>query len=468
MRILRSGCAEAIQNASVAEPKWSSQRVTQLISYHPEPNHPQLPVSRSMSAKSRKKQLSITMFLSTPTPTNSRKKDDSMPMTRKRRRELEAGAGKDSTSADPAEVETPTHAGKRAKRSPKVTPKPTPGGKGKARFQQRDADSDEEGKQAGPSKPPTHRAVRAARKAGNLLTPESEGILRDEPQEDSAVSSLKTPLAELRLGARRTSIESPLPRNARRDLRSSNVGLPTPIPSSRSISRSKANNPSKVLVRTTPEPPEPEPIIISSSPLTDLPDVPSSPPRHKTPVQDSSPIFKVPALPLHTPNRKRVENRLPDSSPPRHSAMVVGSDEGLVPTSQSQDLRPFFVSPPRPGGTALLKDTTPKSLRHSQGYTKQPPHPLPSVLATIQARGHTGTQDSDIVATSQMEETELRIPHSAQVGPSRALAFSSPSDKRDKFAPGHREPPSSERTGVLRTPTKITNLPRDGKVHITR
>lgn len=393
-----------------------------------------------------------------------------MPMTRKRRRELEAEAGKDSTS-DPAEVETPTHAGKRAKRSPKVTPKPAPGGKGKARFQQRDADSDEEGEKAGPSKPPMHRAVKAARKSGRLLTPESEGILRDEHLEDGAVSSLKTPLAELKLGARRASIESPLPRNTRRDLRSSNVGLPTPIPSSRGVSRSKANNPSKVLVSTTPEPPEPEPIIISSSPLsplTDLPDVPSSPPRPKAPVQDSSPIFKVPALPLHTPHRKRVENRLPNASSPRHSAMAVESDEGLVPTSQSQDLKPFIISPPRPGGTVLLKDTTPKSLRQSQGYIKQPPQPLPSVLATIQAMGHTGTQESDVVATSQMEETELRIPRSAQVGPSRALAFSSPSDKRDKFAPGYREPPSSERSGVLRTPTKITNLPRGGKVHITR
>lgn len=446
--------------------------MTQLISYHAEPNHLQLPVPESMSTKSRKRQLSITMFLTTPTPTDSRKKGDNMPMTRKRRRELEAGAGKDlgSTNTNPAEVETPTHAGKRAKRSPRVTPKPTPEGKGKTRFQQRDGtDSDEEGKRAGPSKPPTHRAVRVARKTRNLLTPESEGMLRNESPEDSAVSSLKTPLAELKLGARRASIESPLPRNTRRDLRSSNAGLPTPIPSSRGASRSKANNPSKVLVRTTPEPPEPEPIIISSSPLsplTDLPDVPSSPPRPKAPVQDSSPIFKVPALPLHTPHRKRVENRLPDPGPSRHPPMAADSDEGLVPTSQSQDLRPFFVSPPRPGGTAL-KDTTPKPLRQSQGYTKQSIQPLPSVLAAIQARGHTGSQDSDVVVTSQMEETELRIPRSPRFGPSRALAFSS-LDKRDKFAPGQREPPSSERTGVLRTPTKITNLPRDGKVHITR
>lgn len=392
-------------------------------------------------------------------------------MTRKRRRELEAEAGKDSSGADSAEVDTPVHAGKRPKRSPKVTPKPTPGGKGKARFQQRDSDSGEEGKQASPSKPPTHRAVRAARKAGNLLTPESEGLLRGEPPEDSAVSSLKTPLAELKLGARRGSMESILPRNTRRNLRSSNVGLPTPIPSSRSVSKARANNPSKVSARATPEPPEPEPIILSSSPLsplTDLPDLPSSPRRPQAPIQDSSPIFKVPALPLHTPRRKRVENRLPDSSPTRHSAMAVDSDEGLVPTSQSQDLKPFLISPPRPGGTTLLKDTTPKSLRHSQGYVKQPPQPLPSVLATIQAKVHTGTQESDVVATSQMEETELRIPRSAQVGPSRALAFSSPSDKRDKLAPTHREPPSSERTGVFRTPTKITNLPRDGKVHVMR
>jgi len=417
-----------------------------------------------MSTKPRNKQLSITMFFSTPTPTNSRKKDGNTPMTRKRRRDLEAEAGKDSTDgADSAQVETPAHAGKRPKRSSKLTPKPTPREKGKTRFQQRDADSEEERRQAGPSEPPTHRAVRATRKAGNLLTPESEGMLRSEHPEDSAVSSLKTPLAELRLGARRTSMESLPPQNTRRNLRSSNAGLPTPTPT---VSKSRTKNPSKVSARTAPEPAEHEPIILSSSPLsplTDLPDLPSPPRRSPAPVQDSSPIFKVPALPLHTPRRKRVENRPPDSS-----AMVVDSDEALVPTSQSQDLKPFFVSPPRPGGTALLRDTTPKSLRHSQGYIKQPPQPLPSVLAAIQARTPTGTQESDIVPTSQIEETELRIPRSAQVGVSRALAFTSPSDKRDKPTPTHREPPPSERTGVLRTPTKITNLPRDGKVHVMR
>jgi hypothetical protein len=445
-------------------------RVTRLISYRAESNH--FKPQPSMAPKPRTRQLSITMFLSTPTPTNPRKKGGKTPMTRKRRRELEAelGAGNDSTGADSAEEDTPIHAGKRPKRSPNVTPKQTPGGKGKARLHQRDAGSDEEGRRSGPSKPPTHRAVRAARKAGNLLTPESEGALKDDPPEDNAVSSLKNPLAELKLASRQNSMESPPPRNTRRDLRSSDVGLPTPIPSSRSVSKSKANNPSKVLVKTTPEPPDPDPIIISSSPLsplTDLPDQPdSSPPRPQAPARNSSPIFKVPALPLHTPRSKRVENRPP--SPPRYPAMAVDSDEGLVPTSQSQDLRPFFVSPPRPGGTSVLKDTTPKSLRHSQGYIKQPAQPLPSVLATIQARGYAGTQETDIVPTSQLEEAELRIPRSVQAGPSRALTFSSPSGKRDKAVSSHHELPSSERTGVLRTPTKITGLPRDGKTHVTR
>ena len=453
------GCARG-ENASVAETQMeevAGRRVTRLISYRAGPNH-STPRPARMSTKSRHKQLSIEMFLRTPTPTNTRKTNGTPPLTRKRRRELQAEAGRDSDAAadDSGQVETPIPASKRTKRPSKVTQKPTPGGKGKARFQQRDADSGEEGNRAGPSKPPTHRAVRAARKAGNLLTPESEGIF-DEPPEDSGVASLKAPLTELKLGARRTSTESPLPRNVRRDLRSSNVGLPTPIPT---ISKPKANNPLKVLVRATPEHPEPEPISLSSSPLTDLPDLPSSPPRPQALVQSSSPVFKIPALPLHTPHRKRVENRLSGSSP-QHSAVAVDSDEGLVPTSQSQDLKPFFVSPPRPGGTALLTDTTPKSLRHSQVYTRQPPQPLPSVLAAIQARGHAGTQESDVIATSQMEETELRIPRAARVGPSKDPNFNSPSDT-------HREPPSSERNGVLRTPTKISNLPRDGKVHIMR
>jgi hypothetical protein len=108
--------------------------------------------------------------------------------------------------------------------------------------------------------------------------------------------------------------------------------------------------------------------------------------------------------------------------------MAVDSDEWLVPTSQSQDLKPFFVSPPRPGGTVLLKDTTPKPLRQSQGYMNQPSQPLPSILATIQTSSHTGTQETDAVVTSQIEEAELWLPHSVQAGPSRALAFSSPSN----------------------------------------
>ena len=378
-------------------------------------------------------------------------------------------AGKDPTTPDSAGVETPVPAGKRAKRSSKPTPKPTPGAKGKTRFQQIDVDSDEEGKRAGPSKPPTHRAVRATRKAGNLLTPESEGIFKEvAPPEDCAVSSLKTPLADLKLGARRTSTESPLPRSTRRDLRSSNIGLPTPIPSSRGASKSKVDNPSKVSARKSPEPSESEPIDVSSSPLSPLTDLPELPSPRRPPAQDSSPIFKIPALPLHTPRRKRVENRLRDTSPPRHSTTAMCSDEGVVPTSQSQDLRPFLVSPPRPGGTALLKDTTPKSLRRSQGYTKHPPQPLPSVLAAIQARGHAGTQESDVVATSQMEEAELRIPRSARAEPPRALVSGSPSDRAGKLAANHREPPSSQGNGILRTPTKITNLPHDGKVHKMR
>ena len=147
--------------------------------------------------------------------------------------------------------------------------------------------------------------------------------------------------------------------------------------------------------------------------------------------------------------------------------MAVDPDEWLVPTSQSQDLRPFVVSPPRPGGSALFKDTTPKALRQSQGYIPQPVQPLPSILATIQARGHVGTQETDIVPTSQMEEAELRIPDSIRAEASQSLAFSSP-DRCDNVARHHREPPSSECTSIFRTPTKITGLPPDGKIRVTR
>jgi hypothetical protein len=42
--------------------------------------------------------------------------------------------------------------------------------------------------------------------------------------------------------------------------------------------------------------------------------------------------------------------------PQRDSAMVVDLDESLVPMSQSQVLKSFFVPPPHPGGAALRKD----------------------------------------------------------------------------------------------------------------
>ena len=72
------------------------------------------------------------------------------------------------------------------------------------------------------------------------------------------------------------------------------------------------------------------------------------------------------------------------------------------------------------------------------------------------------------MATSQMEETELRIPRSTRVEPPRALVSGSLSDGTDRLVPSHREPPLSEGNGVLRTPTKITNLPNDRRVHIMR
>jgi hypothetical protein len=135
-----------------------------------------------------------------------------------------------------------------------------------------------------------------------------------------------------------------------------------------------------------------------------------------------------PGGPTESPLPRNTRRGLRSSVPPRDSAMAVDSDEWLVPTSQSQDLKPFFISPPRPGGTVLLKDTTPKPLRQSQGYMNQPSQPLPSILATIQTSSHTITRETDAVVTSQIDEAELRLPHSVQAGPSRAPAFSSPSN----------------------------------------
>ena len=262
-----------------------------------------------------------------------------------------------SAGTGSAEMDTLTHAGKWPKQSSKVKSKRTPGGKGKVQPHQRNATrSDEDGEQAGPSKPPTR----------------------------------------------------------------------------------------------------PEPIAISSSPLsllTDFPNSSNSPPP-QTSAQKPSPIFEVHTLPC-TPCRQRVENRQPDINPSRNSVLATDSDEWLVPTSQSQDLRPFLISPPHTGGSARFKDTTPKLLRQSQGYNPQPVQPLRSVVATIQARGHVGTQETDIVPSSQMEEAELQIPDSVRAGASRSLAFGS-SDRHDYVAQH-----CHERAGVLRTPTKITGLPRD-------
>src|ERR1700753_250990 len=81
-----------------------------------------------------------------------------MLMTRKRRRELEAEAGvaNDSAGTGSAEMDTLTRAGKRPKPSSKVESTRTPGVEGKVQPHQRNATrSDEDGEQAGPSKPPT-------------------------------------------------------------------------------------------------------------------------------------------------------------------------------------------------------------------------------------------------------------------------------------------------------------------------
>jgi len=64
----------------------------------------------------------------------------------------------------------------------KVTPKQTPAG-GKGRLQQRDR-LDEEGKRAGPSKPPTHRGVGQPVSRQSFLHPEIRGLLRSNPPED--------------------------------------------------------------------------------------------------------------------------------------------------------------------------------------------------------------------------------------------------------------------------------------------
>ena len=124
-------------------------------------------------------------------------------MARKRQRELEAKAGVEDSSAGAgsAEIDTLAHAGKRPKKSSKAASKQTPRGKGKAQLCPGNAtDSNEDG--------------------DCLLSLESEIIIvSDDPLEDTAARlSLKPPLAELRLRAQHSSMESPLPQNTWRGL----------------------------------------------------------------------------------------------------------------------------------------------------------------------------------------------------------------------------------------------------------
>lgn len=290
------------------------------------------------------------------------------------------------------EVVASAHTRKRARRTSRPMLKQTSPGKKKERFEQREADSDQEGEQPSPSRPPSHYAAGTPRQAE------------------------KTPL----VGSRPVDL---LPHNVQRGPRPSNAsGL-------------EENEPLKDLARATPTPP--------LLPLC-----------FRTPVKNPFTNSEVPALPLKTPGRDRMDARQRCLSPPRDSTTAVEFDEEIIPTSQSQDLRPFVVSPPRPGGTVLLKDTTPKPLRQSQGYIDQPLQPLPSLLAVIHARDYAQPQ----------EDGELWTPRSLQSGDS----FGTPAAKSDKAAPGHNELPSSERTGVFETPTKLAGVSRGEKANVMR
>ena len=174
-----------------------------------------------------------------------------------------------------------------------------------------------------------------------------------------------------------------------------------------------------------------------------------------------------PGRPLFSPDFQDIlkSEPLPTLSfqTPRHT-MVVDFDDKVVPTSQpSQDLMPYIMSPPCPGGT-VLKDPTPKALRQSQGYIDEPTQTLPSLLAAIQARDNTGAKEVNVAYTSQTEKAELRSPQSVLAG----MPFSSPPQKCDKAALVYNELPSSEQTGVFKTPKKLTSVPLGEIVNVMR
>ena len=177
---------------------------------------------------------------------------------------------------------------------------------------------------------------------------------------------------------------------------------------------------------------------------------------------------KRPSMSL-TPNSKRslqapqdcrrVGKRKPSLPPLYGFSTAVESDgELVVPTSQSQDLRPFFVSPPRPGGTDLFTDTTPKALRQSQGYIDQPLQPGPSYGSATAAE----FDEELVVPTSQSQDLSPFCISPPRPGGTDPFTDTTPKALRQSSSAGrHFEASpklsSQQQTGVFRTPTKPTS-----------
>lgn len=114
-------------------------------------------------------------------------------------------------------------------------------------------------------------------------------------------------------------------------------------------------------------------------------------PRHRKPIHVSpksrKPVskhgFKAPALPIYT-----------------HDSGFSTSDESVVATSQTQDLRPYIPTPPRPRASRPI--AIPVS-PHVARLSHQGPE-------NISSRRPSESHGEDLVGTSQSQEVEMHLP----------------------------------------------------------
>lgn len=220
------------------------------------------------------------------------------------------------------------------------------------------------------------------------LTPKTIAKAKGEPQ----ASSSKVPQRQSIVTGRnaRLGLQTPgasEPRAKRPRLHSNVISTTVALPSRDSSSAEIDSPTTSPIVPSNQLPALEEDVFASASILT------PSTPRTKRPIHGSpgmkkpvpEHIFKAPALPIYT-----------------HDSRFSNSDESLVATSQTQDLRPYIPTPPRPRATRPVGiPISPKAARLAHEGTEN-----------LTPRRFTGNHDEDLVGTSQSQEVEMRLPES--------------------------------------------------------